>query len=81
MRHWLRHDFHRNLAYSGSRPRAGRSIESRRGPEGSVESIKATARSKPWVAWPIIGFVAVTAIVAAINQVWELVKKIVDLNR
>ncbi|HEV3261875.1 MAG TPA: hypothetical protein VG013_33805 [Gemmataceae bacterium] len=42
-----------------------------------VAELKSTAKANPVLAWAIIGFVILTAAVTMVNQVWQLVDRIV----
>ena len=50
--------------------------EKEKEPEDVVEQLKSTAKSKPILAWIIIGFVVLTAVVTFANQTIQLLEKI-----
>jgi hypothetical protein len=44
-------------------------------PEDIVEQLKGAAKSNRIIAWLIIAFIVVTALVTFVNQLWELLRK------
>jgi hypothetical protein len=48
-------------------------------PVDIVEQLKNRIRQNPWTAWPIIIILALAFLIPAINQFWELARKVAGL--
>ena len=51
--------------------------KSMQAPVDIIDQVKKQIRQNPWTAWPIIIILGLAFLVPAINQLWELIMKIV----
>lgn len=50
-------------------------------PADIIEQLKTRVRQNPWTAWPVIIFLVLALLVSMVNNLLELIHKIIDIFR